>query len=317
MPTVHAENGELVYQLQQELLRRWASPAPRATRCRARRMVEGEAANRAIAHRRRARHAALHRARLAASSRSRPSPAPARSGQRVYGEVLAGHLRDRRQRVPQPGLRAPPPAYVMSPPFRPKEHQEALWRGLQSGKLHTTATDHCCFCADAEGGGQGRLHARSPTAAAASRTAWRCSGTRGVNTGPPDARASSSRVTSTNAAQIFNIYPRKGCDRRRRRRRPRGLGPERHAAPSRRRPSIRRSTSTSSRAARCAACPSHTVSQGKLVYANGDLRAEAGRRAATSSARRSAPTSQAARTSARRTWRRPPWPACDCRRASA
>ena len=37
-------------------------------------------------------------------------------------------------------------AYVMSPPFRPKEHQAALWRGLQAGVLQTTATDHCCFC---------------------------------------------------------------------------------------------------------------------------------------------------------------------------
>ena len=34
----------------------------------------------------------------------------------------------------------------MSPPFRPKEHQDALWRGLQSGMIQTTATDHCCFC---------------------------------------------------------------------------------------------------------------------------------------------------------------------------
>ena len=34
----------------------------------------------------------------------------------------------------------------LSPPFRAKEHQDALWRGLQSGMLQTTATDHCCFC---------------------------------------------------------------------------------------------------------------------------------------------------------------------------
>ena len=68
-------------------------------------------------------------------------------GQRVYGEVLAGHLviddsvyynKDWRFAA----------HHVMSPPFRPKEHQAALWQGLQSGMLQTTATDHCSFCTE-------------------------------------------------------------------------------------------------------------------------------------------------------------------------
>ncbi|MBN0147964.1 dihydropyrimidinase, partial [Pseudomonas aeruginosa] len=64
-------------------------------------------------------------------------------GQPVYGEVLAGHLLldDSVYRHPDWATAA---GYVMSPPFRPVEHQEALWRCLQSGNLHTTATDHCC-----------------------------------------------------------------------------------------------------------------------------------------------------------------------------
>ena len=37
---------------------------------------------------------------------------------------------------------------VMSPPFRSKEHQKALWDGLASGTLQTTATDHCAFTLD-------------------------------------------------------------------------------------------------------------------------------------------------------------------------
>ena len=68
-------------------------------------------------------------------------------GQRVYGEVLAGHLLidDSVYRHPDWAVAA---AHVMSPPFRPKEHQEVLWRALQAGTLQTTATDHCCFCAN-------------------------------------------------------------------------------------------------------------------------------------------------------------------------
>ena len=42
----------------------------------------------------------------------------------------------------------------MSPPFRPKGHQEMLWRGLQAGNLHTTATDHCTFCAPQKAAGK-------------------------------------------------------------------------------------------------------------------------------------------------------------------
>ncbi|PPZ37666.1 dihydropyrimidinase, partial [Escherichia coli] len=74
-------------------------------------------------------------------------------GQRVYGEVLAGHLvvDDSVYRHPDFNQAA---AHVMSPPFRPKAHQEALWRGLQSGQLHTTATDHCTFCASQKAAGK-------------------------------------------------------------------------------------------------------------------------------------------------------------------
>ena len=74
-------------------------------------------------------------------------------GQRVFGEVLAGHLLvdDSVYRDPDFERAA---AHVMSPPFRAKEHQEALWRGLQAGNLQTTATDHCCFCADQKAAGK-------------------------------------------------------------------------------------------------------------------------------------------------------------------
>jgi dihydropyrimidinase len=66
-------------------------------------------------------------------------------GQRVFAEVLAQHLviDDSVYRNPDWASAA---HYVMSPPFRAKEHQEALWRGLQSGMIQTTATDYCCFC---------------------------------------------------------------------------------------------------------------------------------------------------------------------------
>src|SRR6185369_3586943 len=115
-------------------------------------MVEGEAANRAIAiadvlgvpiyivH-----VSCIEAADAIARARAR--------GQRVYGEVLAGHLLidDSVYRDPDFDSAA---AHVMSPPFRAKEHQVALWRGLQSGNLQTTATDHCTFCAEQKAAGK-------------------------------------------------------------------------------------------------------------------------------------------------------------------
>jgi dihydropyrimidinase len=35
--------------------------------------------------------------------------------------------------------------YVCSPPLRPKDHQEDLWRGLRTDDLQLVATDHCPF----------------------------------------------------------------------------------------------------------------------------------------------------------------------------
>ncbi|MDP9265914.1 MAG: dihydropyrimidinase [Chloroflexota bacterium] len=36
--------------------------------------------------------------------------------------------------------------YVMSPPLRPKWHQDELWKGLARGDLQVVSTDHCPFC---------------------------------------------------------------------------------------------------------------------------------------------------------------------------
>lgn len=128
-------------------------------------------------------------------------------GQRVFGEVLAGHLLvdDSVYRHPDWNYAA---AHVMSPPFRPKEHQEILWHALQSGVLQTTATDHCCFCADQKAAGRNDF-TKIPNGTGGIEDRMSVLWHHGVGTG----RLTPSefvRVTSTNAAQIFNIYPRKG-----------------------------------------------------------------------------------------------------------
>lgn len=205
LPTVHAENGELVYRLQKQLLARGMT-GPAAHPLSRPPAVEGEAANRAI---RIAEvlgspiyvvHVSAEQA-LEAISRARSE------GQRVFGEVLAGHLLVDDSVYHDPDFTRAA-AHVMSPPFRPRHHQEALWRGLQAGNLHTTATDHCCFCAPQKAAGKDDF-TRIPNGCGGVEDRMSLLWHYGVGSGKLTP-SEFVRVTSTNAAQIFNLYPRKG-----------------------------------------------------------------------------------------------------------
>ncbi|MEO8670635.1 MAG: dihydropyrimidinase [Tahibacter sp.] len=206
LPTVHAENGELVFQLQKELIAKGIT-GPQGHPLSRPPAVEGEAANRAI---RIAEvigvplyivHVSAKQA-LEAIARARGE------GQRVFAEVLAGHLLiDDSVYADTNFERAA--AHVMSPPFRPKEHQDALWKGLQAGHIHTTATDHCCFCAPQKAAGKDDF-TKIPNGCGGIEDRMSLLWHYGVNSGrlTPNEFV---QVTSTNAARIFNLYPRKGA----------------------------------------------------------------------------------------------------------
>ena len=205
IPTVHAENGELVYQLQQDLLNQGlrgpsAHPLSRPP------AVEAEAANRAIAIAN-VLGTPLYIVHVSCAE-SLDAIARARAkGQRVYGEALAGHLVIDDSVYRSADLEFAR-AHVMSPPFRGKHHQAALWQGLRGGNLHTTATDHCTFCAAQKAAGEDDF-TKIPNGCGGVEERMAVVWDAGVNTGllTPSEFV---RVTSTNAAQIFNMYPRKG-----------------------------------------------------------------------------------------------------------
>lgn len=205
MPTVHAENGEVVFQLQAKLVSEGiigpeGHPKSRPPE------AEGEAANRAI------RLAEvigipLYVVHVSCAQSLNEIIRARLDGHRVYGEVLAGHLLvdDSVYESDDYEFAA---AHVMSPPFRAKEHQAALWKGLQSGNLQTTATDHCCFKADQKAmGNKDFTQIPNGTGGVEDRLAvlWH----HGVGTGRLT-RQEYVAATSTNAAKIFNIFPRKG-----------------------------------------------------------------------------------------------------------
>ena len=205
LSTVHAENGELVYRLQKEVFEKgiWGPEGHPLSRPPE---VEGEAANRAIriAEVLGAPLYLVHTScidALEALTRARLE------GQRVFGEVLAQHLVINDSVYRNPDWRTAA-HHVMSPPFRSPEHQDALWRGLQSGMLQTTATDHCCFCTPQKE--MGKTDFRSiPNGTNGVEDRMSVLWHHGVRTGKltPNEFV---KVTSTNCAQIFNIHPKKG-----------------------------------------------------------------------------------------------------------
>jgi dihydropyrimidinase len=205
IPTVHAENGELVFQLQQDLLRQGIT-GPRAHPLSRPPAVEAEAANRAIAIAN-VLGTPLYIVHVSCKESLDAITRARAAGQRVYGEALAGHLIVDDSVYEHPDFEFAA-GHVMSPPFRSREHQKALWQGLQGGNLHTTATDHCTFCAEQKAAGRNDF-TKIPNGCGGVEDRMAVIWDAGVNSGKLTP-SEFVRVTSANAAQIFNIYPRKG-----------------------------------------------------------------------------------------------------------
>ncbi len=203
---VHAENGDVVAELQRRLMED-GNTGPEAHAYSRPPQVEGEATNRAIMIADMAgvplyvvhtsceeAHEAIRRARM--------------QGKRVWGEPLIQHLTlDESEYFNKDWDHAA--RRVMSPPFRNKQHQDSLWAGLQSGSLSVVATDHCAFTTEQKRTGIGDF-TKIPNGTGGLEDRMPMLWTHGVNTGrltPNEFVA----VTSTNIAKILNCYPKKGA----------------------------------------------------------------------------------------------------------
>ncbi|MDV6225042.1 dihydropyrimidinase [Nitratireductor aquimarinus] len=206
LPLVHAENGDVVAQLQAKLMEE-GNNGPEAHAYSRPPEVEGEATNRAIMIADMAgtplyvvhtsceqSHEAIRRAR--------------QKGMRVYGEPLIQHLvLDESEYANADWDHAA--RRVMSPPFRNKQHQDSLWAGLQAGSLQVVATDHCAFSTEQKRYGVGDF-TKIPNGTGGLEDRMPVLWTRGVNTGRLTMNEFVA-VTSTNIAKILNMYPRKGA----------------------------------------------------------------------------------------------------------
>jgi dihydropyrimidinase len=271
IPTVHAENGELVYFLQGEIKKKGIT-GPEGHPLSRPPEVEGEAANRAIRIAQ-TLNVPIYIVHVSCSDSLDAIIRARNEGQRVYGEVLAGHLEiDDSVYLNKDWKSAA--AHVMSPPFRPKKHQDILWKGLQSGNLQTTATDHCCFCADQKAAGKDDF-SKIPNGTAGIEDRMAIIWDSGVNTG----RLTKNEfvaATSSNAAKIFNIYPRKGSIQ---------VGSDADIVVWN--PDGERTISAKTHhqnvdfnifeGRTVKGIPTHTISQGEVVWDNGELKAIEGK----------------------------------------
>ncbi|HVL20575.1 MAG TPA: dihydropyrimidinase [Amaricoccus sp.] len=206
IPLVHAENGDVVAELQARLLAE-GNTGPEAHAYSRPPQVEGEATNRAIMIADMAgvplyvvhvsceeSHEAIRRAKML--------------GKRVWGEPLIQHLTlDESEYFNKDWDHAA--RRVMSPPFRDKRNQDSLWAGLASGTLSCVATDHCAFTTEQKRFGLGDF-TKIPNGTGGLEDRLPMLWTYGVETGrltPNEFVA----VTSTNIAKILNCYPRKGA----------------------------------------------------------------------------------------------------------
>jgi dihydropyrimidinase len=203
---VHAENGDLVAELQRKLLEE-GNRGPEAHAYSRPPQVEGEATNRAIMIADMAgvplyvvhvsceeSHEAIRRARQA--------------GKRVWGEPLIQHLvLDETEYLNPDWDHAA--RRVMSPPFRSKAHQQGLWAGLAAGSLSVVATDHCAFTTEQKRYGLGDF-TKIPNGTGGLEDRMPMLWTHGVATGRLTMNEFVA-ATSTNIAKILNLYPRKGA----------------------------------------------------------------------------------------------------------
>ena len=99
-------------------------------------------------------------------------------------------------------------AYIMSPPLREEEDNEALWKAISNGTINTLGTDHCPFTLEQKSAGKNDFR-NIPNGAGGVEHRLTLLYTYGVLTKKITLNQFVA-LTSTNAAKIFQMYPSKG-----------------------------------------------------------------------------------------------------------
>ena len=202
---MHAENGGVIDVLVKKALAE-GKTAPKYHALTRPARAEGEATHRAIALAEIAgvpvyivHLSAVDALDMVVEARDRGLPA--------YAETCPQYLFLSYDNYEEPGFEGA--KYVMSPPLRPRETQDRLWRGLATNDLQAISTDHCPFCMKEQKTLGKDDFSKIPNGAPGIETRMSLVYDGGVRTG----HLSLNRwveLTSTSPAKIFGLFPRKG-----------------------------------------------------------------------------------------------------------
>jgi dihydropyrimidinase len=202
---VHAENGDAI----DVIVKRAVAEGHHEPVWHARTRppeTEGEATNRAIQLARVA-GAPLYVVHVSCKEAIEPIMLAREKGWDTWGETCTQYLFIDESALDQPGFEGG--KYIYTPPPRPKENQEHLWKALQSDVLSVVSTDHCPFKWPEQKAVNGESFEKVPNGGPGIENRLHMLWTHGVSAG----RLSVNRfveLTSTNVAKYFGLYPRKG-----------------------------------------------------------------------------------------------------------
>ncbi|TYH04547.1 hypothetical protein ES288_A08G015400v1 [Gossypium darwinii] len=203
---VHAENGDAVFEGQKRMIERGIT-GPEGHALSRPPMLEAEATGRAI------RLASFVNTPLyvvhVMSIDAMEEIAKARkTGQKVIGEpVVSGLVLDDSKLWDPDFITAA--KYVMSPPIRESGHNKALQAALSTGVLQLVGTDHCTFNSSQKAFGIDDFR-KIPNGVNGIEERMHLVWDTMVESGQISV-TDFVRITSTECARIFNIYPRKGA----------------------------------------------------------------------------------------------------------
>ncbi|SDH41571.1 dihydropyrimidinase [Desulfosporosinus hippei] len=202
---VHCENGDIVYDLVHEHLKQ-GKTTPKYHPLSRPPEVEEEATQRAITLAQIA-GAPLYVVHLSCSGALQAVTNAKLKGLEIYAETCPQYLLLNDSYYNAEGFNGA--KYVISPPLRPIQHQEILWSGLNTGVLDVVATDHCAFNYKGQKDKGINDFSKIPNGAAGVETRLGLIYTHGVLSGKLTINDFVA-LTSTNAAKLFGLFPRKG-----------------------------------------------------------------------------------------------------------
>lgn len=202
--TTHAENGDMVEQLVKQFLAE-GKTEPRYHVLSRPPICEAEASGRVmdLAHH---TGSALYIVHMTCEEALNKVRLATQRNQKVHVETCVQYLLLDDSLYFQDGFEGS--KVVMSPPLRKPKDQDALWAGMRQNLVHVVATDHCPFCMAQKEMGLNSF-AKIPNGAPGVEHRMELMFSEGVLKN----RISLNKfveVTSTGAAKIFGLFPRKG-----------------------------------------------------------------------------------------------------------